>query len=210
MARKRERERERDVCNSSIIKTSCTFLNIVSFFNKLYQKNSSTFLFSDAESNNFVEQEPTNLRNSETLTAVPTDTDTEFTPIPLHPEESKNPTCQPTKQGYLTSILSSLPNLSLSSITGDGSGTVQGAESVQNTKAPLHDRRDSLRDTSPPVIANFHDSRRANFTGFAEVNPGSGGSLQLPAPPQSTVPPTLPSTTNGKLFRSVNEKINRL
>ncbi|KAG9438148.1 SEC23-interacting protein isoform X1 [Apis mellifera carnica] len=160
-----------------------------------------------AESNNFVEQEPTNLRNSETLTAVPTDTDTEFTPIPLHPEESKNPTCQPTKQGYLTSILSSLPNLSLSSITGDGSGTVQGAESVQNTKAPLHDRRDSLRDTSPPVIANFHDSRRANFTGFAEVNPGSGGSLQLPAPPQSTVPPTLPSTTNGPVsYRLGNQR----
>lgn len=89
----------------------------------------------------------------------------------------------------------------------------QGAENVtgvQNTKphVPLHDRRDSLRDTSPPIIANFHDSRRANFTGFVEVNPGSGGSL-LPAPPQSTVPPTLPSTTNGKLFRSLrNWKIN--
>lgn len=146
------------------------------------------------------------MHNSETLGTVP-DTDSEFTPIPLHSEENRNPTTsQPTKHSYLTSILSSLPNLSLSSITGDGSSgsqPSQGAENVagvQNTKphVPLHDRRDSFRDASPPVIANFHDSRRANFTGFAEVNPGSGGSL-LPAPPQSTVPPTLPSTTNGKL-----------
>lgn len=161
-------------------------------------------MFSGAELNNFVGQEPASLQNSTTSTTA-ADADSEFTPIPLHPEENKNPPSQPTKQGYLTSILSSLPNLSLSSITGDNSTSQanQGVEKVtgvQNTNpyVPSNDRN-SLRDTSPPVVANFHDPRRTNFAGSVEVNSGISGSLS--APPQPTVPPTLPSSTNGKFVR---------
>ncbi|XP_033194388.2 uncharacterized protein LOC117159022 isoform X2 [Bombus vancouverensis nearcticus] len=155
-----------------------------------------------AELNSFVGQEPASLQNSTTSTTA-ADAESEFTPIPLHPEENKNPPSQPTKQGYLTSILSSLPNLSLSSITGDNSTSQanQGVEKVtgvQNTNpyVPSHDRN-SLRDTSPPVVANFHDPRRTNFAGSVEVNSGISGSLS--APPQPTVPPTLPSSTNGPI-----------
>lgn len=158
-------------------------------------------MFPGAELNNFVGQEPASLQDS-TISATTIDADSEFTPIPLHPEESKNQPSQPTKQGYLTSILSSLPNLSLSSITGDNSTSQanQGVEKVtgvQNAN-PSHDRN-SLRDTSPPVVANFHDPRRTNFAGSVEVNSGISGSLS--APPQPTVPPTLPSSTNGKFVR---------
>ncbi|XP_043520205.1 SEC23-interacting protein-like isoform X2 [Frieseomelitta varia] len=168
----------------------------------------------DAELNNFVGQEPANLHNSAT-SAIVADADSEFTPISLHPEETKNQptsqltsqsTSQTTKQGYLTSILSSLPNLSLSSITSDTSGsqanqTIENVIGVQNTDphVPLHDHRDSLRDTAPPVVANFHDPRRTNFTGLGvEVNAGS-----LSAPPQ----PTIPSSTNGPVsYRLGNQR----
>ncbi|KOX76153.1 SEC23-interacting protein [Melipona quadrifasciata] len=170
-----------------------------------------------AELNNFVGQEPANLHSSAT-SAIVADADSEFTPISLHSEETKNQptsqltsqsTSQPTKQGYLTSILSSLPNLSLSSITSDTSGsqanqTIENVVDVQNTNpyVPSHDRRDSLRDTVPPVVANFHDPRRTNFTGSVEVNAGS-----LSAPPQPTIPPTLPSSTNGPIsYRLGNQR----
>lgn len=127
-----------------------------------------------------------------------TDADSEFTPIPLYPEETKIPTSQATKQGYLTSILSSLPNLSLSSITGDASGAqaVENVTDLQNTNpyVPSYDHHDTLRDSSPPLVANFHDPRRVNF----EVNPGSTGSLQ--APPQASVPPSIPTSTNGEFL----------
>lgn len=158
-------------------------------------------------------QEPANLHSSAT-SAIVADADSEFTPISLHPEETKNQpsqltsqsTSQPTKQGYLTSILSSLPNLSLSSITSDTSGsqanqTIENVIGVQNTNphVPLHERRDSLRDTAPPIVANFHDPRRTNFTELGvEVNAGNAGNLS--APLQPTIPPTLPSSTNGKFF----------
>lgn len=158
-------------------------------------------------------QEPANLHSSAT-SAIVADADSEFTPISLRPEETKNQptsqptsqsTNQPTKQGYLTSILSSLPNLSLSSITSDTSGsqanqTIGDVIGVQNTNShvPSHDGRDSLRDTTPPVVANFHDPpRRTNFAGSVEVN---SENESLPAPPQPTIPPTLPSSTNGKFF----------
>ncbi|XP_012139228.2 uncharacterized protein LOC100879519 isoform X2 [Megachile rotundata] len=163
-------------------------------------------LHDDAELDSFVGQEtPVNSHNSTTSP----DADSEFTPIPLNSDENKNTVNQPVKQGYLTSILSSLPNLSLSSITGDSSGsqtnrTQEHSSSVQSTNSyvPSHERRDSLRDTSPPIIANFHDSRRTNFAGSVENSAGS-----LSAPPQPTLPPTVPSSTNGPIsYRLGNQR----
>ncbi|CAK9806747.1 Phospholipase DDHD2 [Anthophora quadrimaculata] len=165
----------------------------------------------DAELNNFVGQEAVNSQNS-TGSGTVANVDSEFTPISLHPEEIKSPTNQPTKQGYLTSILSSLPNLSLSSITGDTSGSQvnQGSENVTgvqstNPYVPSHDRHDSLRDISPPIVSNFHDPRRTNFTGSGEINPGSTGGLS--APLQPPLPPTIPASTNGPIsYRLGNQR----
>ncbi|KAK1123320.1 hypothetical protein K0M31_008938 [Melipona bicolor] len=81
----------------------------------------------------------------------------------LELSQQKATKSQPTKQDF-TSILFSLPNLSLSSITSDASGfqtnqTIENVISVQKTNphALLYDRRDSLRDTASLVVANFHD-----------------------------------------------------
>ncbi|CAD1469250.1 unnamed protein product, partial [Heterotrigona itama] len=160
------------------------------------------------ELNNFVGQEAAANLHSSATSAIVADVDSEFTPISLHPEETKNqPTSQPTRQGYLTSILSSLPNLSLSSITSDTSvsqanqtiGNVIGSQNTNPRHVPSHDRRDSLRDTSPPVLANFHDPRRTSFTGSVDVHPGNAGS--------SSAPPALPSSTNGPIsYRLGNQR----
>lgn len=172
--------------------------------NYINTSNRNFLRFSDAELDNLVGQEPVNSPDSN-LPTNPAATDTEFTPIPLNSEDTKIPTNQPARQSYFTSILSSFPNLSLSSITGDSSVSQgnQGSENaggVQNTNphVPSHDRRDSLKDTTTPVVPNFHDPRRTNFLGSGDVHPGSGGNLS--APPQSTLPPTVPSSTDGKFF----------
>ncbi|CAK9800709.1 Phospholipase DDHD2 [Anthophora plagiata] len=165
----------------------------------------------DTELNNFVGQEAINSQNS-TGSGTVANVDSEFTPISLHPEEIKSPTNQPAKQGYLTSILSSLPNLSLSSITGDTSGSQvnQGSENVTgiqstNPYVPSHDRHNSLRDISPPIVSNFHDPRRTNFAGSGEINPGSTGGLS--APPQPPLPPAIPASTNGPIsYRLGNQR----
>lgn len=158
------------------------------------------YLFPDAELDNFAGQDPANSHNT-TSPTTPSTTDFEFTPIPLHSEDTKNSATQPPKQGYLTSILSSLPNLSLSSITGDSSQANQGfenASSTQNTNpyVPSHDRGDSLKDAPSPLIPNFHEPRRTNV-GSGEVHSGSAANLS--APPQPTLPPTVPSLTDGKV-----------
>lgn len=175
-----------------------------SCLNKLQKNLRRNFsLFSDAELDNFVGQESVNSHNS-TSPVILTDTDTAFTHIPLHSEgtKSKSADNQSVKQGYLTSILSSLPNLTLSSITSDLTETQasQGLENVsgvQNTNplyVPSHDSRDSLGDTPPPVVPNFHEPRRSNLVGASEVYTGNTVNLA----PQPTLPPTIPSSTDGK------------
>ncbi|XP_054005180.1 SEC23-interacting protein isoform X3 [Hylaeus anthracinus] len=166
---------------------------------------------SDAEVDNFVGKESANSQNSPKL-VTPTSTDTEFTPIPLRSENAKSTENQPAKQGYFTSILSSLPNLSLSSIKGDSSGTQtnQGFEhvaGVQNTNpyVPSYDSRDTLKHTPSPVIPNFHDPRRTNFAGSGEVL--AGNTANLSTPPQPTLPPTIPSSTDGPIsYRLGNQR----
>lgn len=99
-------------------------------------------------------------------------------------EETKTSTPQAQKQSYFTSILSSLPNLSLSSITGDNSKqeyqeaqqVVQHVDPyVQNPYGP---------PAGPPtfIAANPYDSRVPTF----EANPAPSQQL----PPPSTLPPS--------------------
>ncbi|XP_031837403.1 uncharacterized protein LOC116429085 isoform X2 [Nomia melanderi] len=162
----------------------------------------------DAELENLVGQGSVNSQNL-TSPAAPVVTDSEFTPIPLHSETTKAPENQPARQGYFTSILSSLPNLSLSSITGETSN--QGQENVaslqnRNPHLPPPDRRDSLKHTPPPPVSNFQDSRRTNFAKSGEVY--SGNSPNLSAPPQpAAAPPTIPSSGDGPIsYRLGNQR----
>ncbi|XP_043252633.1 SEC23-interacting protein isoform X1 [Colletes gigas] len=168
-------------------------------------------LRNDAEPDNFVGQKSVDSRTS-TPPVNADSKDTEFTPIPLIPEGAKATENQPAKQGYFTSILSSLPNLSLSTITGDSPGTqatrefesVTGVEN-QNPYVPSYDSRDTLKDTPSPVIPSFHEPRRTNFLGSGEVQPGN--TLNLPTPPQPTLPPTIPASTDGSIsYRLGNQR----
>lgn len=162
-------------------------------------------LFSDAELENLVGQGSSVNSQNSTSPAAPAGAESEFTPIPLHSENTKAPENQPAKQGYFTSILSSLPNLSLSSITGDSSN--QGQENVasvqdRNPYLPPPDRPDPLKHAPPPPFSNFQDPGRTNFARSGEVY--SGNSPNLSAPPQpAAAPPTIPSAGDGKCARSV-------
>ncbi|XP_076658889.1 uncharacterized protein LOC143362526 isoform X2 [Halictus rubicundus] len=162
----------------------------------------------DAESESVVGKGSANSHNSP---AAPTDADAEFTPIPLNTEDTKAPENQPARQGYFTSILSSLPNLSLSSITGDSAQANQGPENTanpqdRNPRLPPFDPRNSLTETTSPPVPNFYETRPSNFTRSSEVYPGSGSTL--PAPPQPTAaPPTIPSSRDGPIsYRLGNQR----
>ncbi|KZC15152.1 SEC23-interacting protein [Dufourea novaeangliae] len=165
----------------------------------------------DVELDNFVGQGPVSSHNL-TSPATSAGTDSEFTPIPLHSENTKSPENQSARQGYFTSILSSLPNLSLSSITGDLTGTqgnqgLENAARVQDTNpyVPSHDRYDSLRDAQSPLVPNFHDPGRTNFAGSGEVCSGTASSLS--APRQPTLPPIVPPSTDGHVsYRFGNQR----
>lgn len=162
----------------------------------------------DAESESVVGKGSANSHNSP---AASTDADAEFTPIPLNTEETRAPENQPVKQGYFTSILSSLPNLSLSSITGDSSQANQGPENTANPQdrnphLPPFDPRNSLTATTSPPVPNYYETRPTNFARSSEVYPGS--SSTLPAPPQpAAAPPTISSSGDGPIsYRLGNQR----
>lgn len=120
----------------------------------------------------------------------------------LSSEESKLSTNQPAKQGYFSSILSSLPNLSLSSTKPDSSES-RGSQGVEvttgkqdtNSYGVSQDRHGSLPETSSFLAVNPHDPYGANQSGSGEVNLGV---TTFVAPPQPTLPPTVPISTGGK------------
>ncbi|XP_033341529.2 uncharacterized protein LOC117229259 isoform X2 [Megalopta genalis] len=177
---------------------------------ELFQNRRIYVALRDAEPEEIVGKVPVNSHSS-TTAASSADADSEFTPIPLHTEEPKPPENQPVKQSYFTSILSSLPNLSLSSITGDTPGS-QASQSFEtnpqdrNPHLPPFDHRDPLTDTTPPPVPNFYEPRSTNFARSGDVYPGSSSSL--PAPPQPpTAPPTIPTSGDGPIsYRLGNQR----
>ncbi|XP_078047652.1 uncharacterized protein LOC144475532 isoform X2 [Augochlora pura] len=167
----------------------------------------------DAELENIVGKAPANSHGS-VAPSTSADADSEFTPIPLHAEEPKPPENQPppAKQSYFTSILSSLPNLSLSSITGDtpaNQPTGQSSETNQqdrNPHLPPFDHRDPFTDTVPPPGPSFYEPRAANFARSGDLYAGSGSSLPPPPQPPSA-PPTIPSSGDGPIsYRLGNQR----
>ena len=108
-------------------------------------------------------------------------------------EEPKESTTQPQKQGYFTSILSSLPNLSLSAIKGESNKPQEYHEpqqaqyvdpSLQNPYGP---------PPGPPTFlaTNPYDSRLQTPTSPFESSP---------APPQQVPPPTTLPPSGGEFF----------
>lgn len=129
-------------------------------------------------------------------------------------EEPKIPTNQPPKQGYFTSILSSLPNLSLSSSKPESYPGVQGTQGVEGVSSGRQDtnpyvlsqgRHGSLSETSSFLAVNPHDPRGVNPPGSGEANLGAHPSFV--APPQPSLPPTVPISTGGPVsYRLGNQR----
>ncbi|KAG7190394.1 hypothetical protein KM043_006500 [Ampulex compressa] len=128
---------------------------------------------------------------------------------PLGYEEQRTQVGQPAKQGYLTSILSSLPNLTLSSIRGDAPGQQPRLtpENSQTLDANPGDRRDSVRESSPfSGVAPFRHSQPTNsLPGQSDI---SFGNVAAPVvPPQPILPPTAPLSADAPVsYRLGNQR----
>ncbi|XP_043664464.1 SEC23-interacting protein-like isoform X2 [Vespula pensylvanica] len=163
----------------------------------------------DTELDNFVGQESSQSQDSSVSRTVAKD-ESELKNS-LSSEESKVSTNQPAKQGYFTSILSSLPNLSLSSTKSDSSGSrgSQGTEVATgkqdtNSYGVSQGRHGSLPETSSFLAANPHDPYGANQSGSGEVNLGV---TTFVPPPQPSLPPTVPISTGGPVsYRLGNQR----
>ncbi|XP_020283226.1 SEC23-interacting protein-like isoform X2 [Pseudomyrmex gracilis] len=142
----------------------------------------------DAELDNFIGQEPVNSQPPSTFEQFSTN-------APPLPKESKDAASQPTKPGYFTSILSSLPNLSLSSTKSDPSGlqtnqafeNTGGASHESNPYIPSRGYHDSQSEIPGFLAINQQDSQSADLSGFAAFGPPR----PTPAadPPQPAAPP---------------------
>lgn len=99
-------------------------------------------------------------------------------------EEQKTSTPQGQKQSYFTSILSSLPNLSLSSITGDNSKqeTQEAQQVVQHVDPYGQNPYGPLAGSTNFVTTNPFESCPPTF----EPNPVAPQQL----PPLATLPPS--------------------
>ena len=107
--------------------------------------------------------------------------------MPLSKESISHP---PKQGGYFTSILSSLPalpNLSLSSITGES-----GAQQVHQLPAETH-LPYGHQSYAPNVPPSSHDFREPNRQGIVDFNVGRS---EFSGPPQShqVLTPSVPQT----------------
>ena len=111
-----------------------------------------------------------------------------------HSAEPKESSTQPQKQGYFTSILSSLPNLSLSTIKGE-SNKAQDQQKPQQSGYEYVDPYAQNLYGPPPgpptfLATNAHDS---------PLPPTQSSPFQaFPAPPQLTLPPTTLPPSGGE------------
>lgn len=154
--------------------------------------------FSGAELDNFVGQESVNVQSQ-----TPTRTyENSPTSVPTQTKEIKDTVSQPTKQGYFTSILSSLPNLSLSSSKTDSpeSQISQASEDISRATFEHNSHiapqgHHSFQPELPGFLAiNPQDSGRTDLSGFAS----SGSAGTLPNPTQPVIPPNLPQSRDGE------------
>lgn len=143
----------------------------------------------DTELDNFIGQEPVNIQSQSPLR---TNEDSSIN-ASSQPKEYKDTANQPEKSGYLTSILSSLPNLSLS-IKSDSSGP-QISQIPENTSGTTHEPNPYITpqgyhgfplETPGFLAINPQDSRNTNLSGFTAFPTGT-----VPNPPQPAAPPSI-------------------
>ncbi|KAL0130092.1 hypothetical protein PUN28_002004 [Cardiocondyla obscurior] len=147
----------------------------------------------DPELDNFIGQDPINAQSQiSSRTNEDSLTNTSF-----QSKENKDTTNQPGKSGYLTSILSSLPNLSLSSNKSDFSGP-QINQTPENTSGTTHEPNPYItpqgyhgsQSEIPGFLAiNPQDSRSTNLSGFAAYGPT--GAVPNPSQPAAAAPPSV-------------------
>lgn len=153
--------------------------------------------FLDPELDNFIGQESVNIQSqSSSKTNEDSPTNASFPP-----KENKDTANQSAKSGYFTSILSSLPNLSLSSIKSDSLGP-QISQTPENTSGTTHEPNPYVtpqgyhgsQSEIPGFLAiNPQDSRSTNLSGFAAFGPTG----TVPNPPQAA-PPSISQPGYGK------------
>lgn len=145
---------------------------------------------------NFIGQEPVNIQSQSPLRT----NEDSSTNVSSQPKEYKDIANQPGKSGYLTSILSSLPNLSLS-IKSDSSGP-QISQIPENTSGTTHEPNPYITSQgyhgfpseTPGFLAiNPQDSRSTNLSGFAAFPSGT-----VSNPPQPAAPPSISQPGYGK------------
>ncbi|XP_043490009.1 uncharacterized protein LOC122516344 isoform X2 [Polistes fuscatus] len=174
------------------------------------QARATTVKLLYAELDNFVGQESSQSQNTsvnQTVSKNELEGENLLANTSVNSEESNLPTNQPTKQSYFTSILSSLPNLSLSSIKADSSGS-QGVEVTTgkqdiNPYSVPQSRNGSLPETSSFLSTNPHDPYGVNQSGSGEANLRATTFI---APPQSTLPPIIPISTGPVSYRLGNQR----
>lgn len=153
----------------------------------------------DVELDNFIGQEPANIQAQ-----IPTKTHDSPTNVSSQPAESKDAANQSARPGYFTSILSSLPNLSLSSAKLDFPGS-QISQAPENINVTTH-------EPNPYASSQGHHGSQPEVPGFLAINPQESRSTDLSgfaafAPPSSTAnlpqpiaPPSLPQSGYGEYF----------
>lgn len=141
----------------------------------------------DTELDNFIGQEPVNIQASRTNEDFPANASCQS-------KETKDTVNQPVKAGYFTSILSSLPNLSLSSSKSDSLGP-QISQTPENTSR--------THESNPYITPQGYHGSQSEIPGFLAINPQDSRSTNLsgftafgptgtaPNPPQPAVPPSI-------------------
>lgn len=156
----------------------------------------------DAELDNFIGQEPANIQfqsPSKTQENFPSDTS-------FQSKENKDTVNQSAKSGYFTTILSSLPNLSLSSVKNDALGS-QINQTIDNTSSGvIHEPNPYIspqgqhgsQSEIPGLLAiNSQNPQSTNLSGFAAFGPTD----TVSNPPQPAAPPNLPQPGYGECLQ---------
>lgn len=156
----------------------------------------------DAELDNFIGQEPADIQSqspSKTQENFPLDTS-------FQSKENKDTVNQPAKSGYFTTILSSLPNLSLSSVKNDVLGS-QINQTIDNIPSGV------IHEPNPYISSQGHHSSQSEISGFLAINSQNPQSTNLSGfaafgstdtvsnPPQPTAPPNLSQSNYGECLK---------
>lgn len=130
-------------------------------------------------------------------------------PQQTEPIRREQPAGQPQRQGYFTSILSSLPNLSLSSITGDTTNSGAASSAAQQQSAPSNPG--GPQDPSSYGFSQNPYGAPSTTGPFVAVEQQGFGDIGLGLPPNSSPKPPLAAValppSGGELYNYVFQYI---